>query len=174
MTSKERSLWLSLGSNLGDRLIFLLEGLLDLEDKGLPLLAVSGIYETEPVGGVVQGPFLNMVVQTQSSLEAHEILTLCQAVEKQHHRKRRTHWGPRTLDIDLLYIEDEIHETSELQVPHPRMGERAFVLGPLFDLAPDWLAAEKLSENRGGIVLHIPAEDVKMLLQKKRQERHPL
>ncbi|MFM7270898.1 MAG: 2-amino-4-hydroxy-6-hydroxymethyldihydropteridine diphosphokinase [Actinomycetes bacterium] len=128
---------LALGSNLGDRLAHL-QGAVDalIADPRVEVLAVSAVYETDPVGGPVQDDFLNAVVAIETDLDPHALLALAQDLERAAHRVRREHWGPRTLDVDLLLLGDLRISTPDLEVPHPRMWERAFVLAPLADVAP--------------------------------------
>ncbi len=131
-----RRAFLGLGSNLGDRLGYLKEAI-----RGLPdVVRVSPVYETAPVGGPRQGPFLNLVVELATERSPRELLETCRALEAAAGRTRGVPDGPRTLDIDVLWIEGcEVHD-PDLIVPHPRMTERAFVLVPLRDLAPELVA----------------------------------
>jgi len=127
--------FVGLGSNLGDRRAFLTAAVRDLPNK----VAVSGVYKTAPIGGPAQGPFLNLVVEMRTSVSPYDLLAICQQLEASAGRARTERWGPRTLDIDvLLYGEFELNDT-ELTIPHPRMNERAFVLYPLAELAPELL-----------------------------------
>ena len=99
---------------------------------------VSHVYETEPVGGPDgQGPYLNMVVEVDTDLSPTELLELCQKLEADAGRVRDEAWGPRTLDVDILFYGDVDIDTTELRIPHPRMHERRFVLQPLADIAPE-------------------------------------
>lgn len=129
--------FLGLGTNLGDRL----ENLQRAADllaatPGIVVVRSSRIYETAPIGPP-QPDFLNAVVEVDTTLEPDDLLAACAAVERELHRVRRVHWGPRTIDVDLLAYDDRVIETDELVVPHPRMHERAFVLVPLLELAED-------------------------------------
>ena len=131
--------YVAFGSNLGDRAQTVLDavGALRAED-GVDLVAVSTLIETDPVGFVDQPRFVNGVAALDTTLSARELLALLLDVERRFGRSREgvPAQGPRTLDLDLLlYGEAEIEEPG-LQVPHPRLHERAFVLGPLFELAP--------------------------------------
>ena len=127
--------FVGLGSNLGDRRAFLTAAVRDLPNK----VAVSGVYKTAPIGGPAQGPFLNLVVEMRTSVGPYDLLAICQQLEASAGRTRTERWGPRTLDVDvLLYGEFELDDT-ELTIPHPRMNERAFVLYPLAELAPELL-----------------------------------
>jgi 2-amino-4-hydroxy-6-hydroxymethyldihydropteridine diphosphokinase len=154
--------WLSLGSNIGDRYDTLVGGVRYLLGCGLALLDCSGVYETEPVGYEAQPYFYNMVIHVATLLEPLDLLGVCQRAEKAHRRERTIRWGPRTLDIDILLYDDLKLDLPELTLPHPRMGERAFVLGPLGDVAPGLLKSYGFSHLHNGIVLQIPAGDVKM------------
>jgi len=125
---------LALGSNLGDRVRYLQDAVALLPD----VAAVSPVYETDPVGGPDgQGPYLNMVVRLDTTLDAHELLELCHRLEEKASRKRIVRWGPRTLDVDVLWVDGETVDEPDLTVPHPRMQDRPFVLAPLGDVAPD-------------------------------------
>jgi 2-amino-4-hydroxy-6-hydroxymethyldihydropteridine diphosphokinase len=129
--------FLGLGTNLGDRLENL-QRAVDLlaATPGIVVLRSSRIYETVPIGPS-QPDFLNAVVEVDTALEPRDLLAACAAVERELHRVRRIHWGPRTIDVDLLAYDDRVIETDVLVVPHPRMHERAFVLVPLLELAED-------------------------------------
>lgn len=121
----------SLGSNLGDRLENLQGGLDALFDSpGLAFVAVSGVFETSPVGGPGQPDYLNAVLIAETLLPARAILERCQGVELSFGRTRQERWGPRTLDLDLIVYGDEVSDDPELTLPHPRAHERAFVLAP--------------------------------------------
>ena len=127
--------FLGFGSNLGDRHDLLLEAVDDLPGKH----AVSGLYETAPVGGPIQGSYLNLVVEIRTTLRPYDLRGTCQDLEQSAGRVRMERWGPRTLDVDvLLYGELEL-EDPDLTIPHPRMYERALVLYPLAELAPELL-----------------------------------
>ena len=125
---------MALGSNLGDR-----RGHLRMAVEGLPgVVAVSGVYETDPVGGPAdQPPYLNAVVELATGLSPRELLAVAQRLEAAAARRRGERWGPRTLDVDVLLVGDLRVDEPDLEVPHPRMWDRTFVLVPLHDLAPD-------------------------------------
>jgi 2-amino-4-hydroxy-6-hydroxymethyldihydropteridine diphosphokinase len=125
--------FLGLGSNLGDRRAHLRRAVASLPD----VVAVSAVYETEPVGGPEQGRFLNCVVELETRRSPRELLGMAHALEKAARRVRLERWGPRTLDVDVLLVGDARVEEPDLVVPHPRMWERGFVLAPLADLAPE-------------------------------------
>jgi 2-amino-4-hydroxy-6-hydroxymethyldihydropteridine diphosphokinase len=125
---------LALGSNLGDRRAHLLAAVAALPD----LDAVSDVYETAPVGGPDdQGAFLNLVVRLDTDRTARDLLALCGQLEAAAARVRLERWGPRTLDVDVVWIDGEVVDEPDLVVPHPRMLERRFVQVPLLDVAPD-------------------------------------
>lgn len=124
----------ALGSNLGDRAGFLELGVSQLGD----VVAASQVYETAPVGGPEdQGAYLNMVVVVETSLDPFAFLRRCQRIESSAMRQRVVHWGPRTLDVDIVFFDDVRIESEELVVPHPRFAERRFVLAPLSEVAPE-------------------------------------
>ncbi len=132
-----RTVYLSLGSNLGDREENLREALHRLEAGGVRVLRVSSIYETEPQDVRDQPWFLNIAAECETELLPGQLLARALKIEGDLGRKRARPKGPRTIDIDILLYGTAVVETSELQVPHPRMGERRFVLEPLAELAPD-------------------------------------
>lgn len=129
---------LGLGSNLGDRRAHLRTAIESL----IGVVAVSDVYETDPVGGPDQDPFLNVVVVLETELRARGLLGVCQRLEAGAGRVRDVRWGPRTLDVDVLWVDGETVDEPDLQVPHPRMYERRFVLEPLAEVAPDLLPPE--------------------------------
>lgn len=134
-----RLAFLGLGSNVGDRLETLHSTVYVLHDiPGITVEDVSGIYETAPVGPVEQDPFYNAVVRVRTTLSAHELLAECRQTEAAFGRDRDSEqrWGPRRLDVDVLLYGDEEITTDDLQVPHPRLAERAFVLVPLLEVFP--------------------------------------
>ena len=125
--------FLGLGSNLGDRREQLRAAVASLPG----VTAVSDVYETDPVGGPDQGRFLNLVVEIDTDLDPHALLGLCHRIESAAGRVRDVRWGPRTLDVDILWVDGVTVDDADLQIPHPRMWERRFVLAPLAELAPD-------------------------------------
>lgn len=129
--------FLGLGTNLGDRLENLQRAVDILAGTvGIRVARSSRIYETAPVGPP-QPDFLNAVIEVDTDLEPHELLAAAAAVERELHRVRAVHWGPRTIDVDVLTFDDRVIDTPDLTVPHPRMHERAFVLAPLLELETD-------------------------------------
>ncbi|MEZ6243793.1 MAG: 2-amino-4-hydroxy-6-hydroxymethyldihydropteridine diphosphokinase [Phycisphaerales bacterium] len=133
---------IALGSNLGDRATHLHGAIRSLASTpGVRALRVSTFHETEPVGPVEQGRFLNAAAIFETTLTPQAILTRLHEIEREHGRERhgQPRWGPRTLDLDLLLYADAIIEEPGLSVPHPRMSARQFVLAPLAELASDWV-----------------------------------
>ena len=128
---------LALGSNEGDRLA-LLQGAVDAlaDPPELTVAAVSPVYETDPVGGPAQPDYLNSVLLVDTALDPRALLERCQAVEHAHGRRREVRWGARTLDVDVVVVGDLVVAEADLQVPHPRVHERAFVLAPWADVDP--------------------------------------
>lgn len=130
--------YLSLGSNMGDRVGMLRQAVRLLnEHPAIDIMKISSLYETDPIGYTEQDAFLNMVVYLDTDLSAFELLEVCQDIEKKLDRKREIRWGPRTIDLDILLYNQDKLETEKLVIPHPRMHERAFVLVPLLELDPD-------------------------------------
>lgn len=146
-TALARRAFLGLGSNLGDKRSYLRAAVAAIPD----LVAVSSVYETDPIGGVEQGAFLNVVVELATELSAHGLLELCRVLEAGADRVRIERWGPRTLDVDVLWIDGEtVDDPPDLFVPHPRMRDRAFVMVPLGEVAPD-LVVGWVDPNEGEV-----------------------
>ncbi|MEU6737805.1 2-amino-4-hydroxy-6-hydroxymethyldihydropteridine diphosphokinase [Streptosporangium sandarakinum] len=144
---------LALGSNLGDR-FDTLQGALDalFDAPGLGFVAVSPVYETDPVGGPEQGAYLNAVVIAESSLDPRAILERAQNVENAFGRIRMERWGARTLDVDLITVGDVVSGDPELTLPHPRAHERAFVLVPWSQVDPEaTLAGRRVTDLLAGL-----------------------
>ena len=140
--------FLGLGSNVGDRPAHLRTAVAGLPD----VVAVSALYETEPLGGPPgQDPYLNAVVELRTDLSARELLELGQALEAAAGRRRDVRWGPRPLDVDVLLVGDRVLETDDLVVPHPRMWERRFVLAPLAELAPELVPPSLIQRAKGEV-----------------------
>jgi 2-amino-4-hydroxy-6-hydroxymethyldihydropteridine diphosphokinase len=138
-TSALISAFIAFGSNLGDRQTTLAGAYAALtSDPAITPVQASRLFETAPVGGPEgQGRFLNTVLAIQTSLTAHELLTRCMTVEQQFRRERIIRWDARTLDLDILLFGDQVIATQDLEVPHPRMQLRRFVLEPLSDVGAD-------------------------------------
>jgi 2-amino-4-hydroxy-6-hydroxymethyldihydropteridine diphosphokinase len=129
--------FVGLGSNLGDRLQNLQASLPLLEERGIRILRSSRVYETDPVGGPPQPDYLNAVVEVETDRSARELLDACLEVEGALGRVRAERWGPRVIDLDILTFGSEVIDDPNLQLPHPRMHERGFVLVPLLELDAD-------------------------------------
>lgn len=129
--------YIALGSNLGDREAYLREAIAKLgEIPGCRVEAASGMIETEPYGGVEQGPFLNGCLKMGTLLTPEELLDEMHRIEAEAGRERLVHWGPRTLDLDMVFYDSLVTEEEHLRLPHPDLANRAFVLGPLAELCP--------------------------------------
>jgi 2-amino-4-hydroxy-6-hydroxymethyldihydropteridine diphosphokinase len=137
-TTSSRRAVLALGSNQGNRLVTL-QGAVDAlaETDGVEIAAVSGVFETDPVGGPEQPDYLNAVVVVTTTMSARELLGRAHEIEQRFGRVRAQHWGPRTLDVDIVAVGDELVDEPDLVVPHPRAAERAFVLLPWLDADAD-------------------------------------
>lgn len=135
--------YLSMGANIGDRLGNLQRGVQLLHAMpAITVTAVSQVYETQPVGGVVQDDFYNIVVRLETTLSAPELLASLHVIEQQLKRVREIHWGPRTIDLDILVFGDEVWSDDVLTIPHREMANRRFVLQPLLDV----IAADRRHE----------------------------
>ncbi len=139
--------FLSLGSNLGDRRAQIRQAISSLPD----VVAVSPVYETDPVGGPQQGRFLNVVVQLDTEIEPNALLSICHRIEAAAHRVRSERWGPRTLDVDIIWMDGVEMDTQRLTIPHPRWKQRRFVLVPLRDLAPDLVTPQDIDMADGNV-----------------------
>lgn len=127
--------YIALGANIGEREQALYQALSFLQEhEQVRIIRCSSIYETDPVGYGDQPIFLNMAACIHTSLQADKLLRVMLQVEEQMGRVRNIRWGPRIIDLDLLWMDNELWNTAELTLPHPRMGERAFVLMPLADI----------------------------------------
>ena len=136
-------IYLALGSNLGDRLLFIHKAIEELELGGVKVLKLSTIIETDPVGGVVQGKFLNGVLKASTNLSPEELHMTTQLIERKLGRIKKTLNGPRVIDIDILFYDDIKLVTPKLIIPHPRSLERSFVMQPLAEIEPVLCASLK-------------------------------
>lgn len=139
--------YLSLGSNLGDRRAHLKEAVASI--KGV--VGVSDVYETAPVGGPPQDDYLNLVVAVDTDLTPRELLGVCHRLESAAGRVRGERWGPRPLDVDILWTDAGPVDEPDLEIPHPRMYQRRFVLEPLAELAPELLPEGWEDEAEGEV-----------------------
>ena len=144
--------YLSLGSNMGDRQDYLQKAVKALNDY----------YETAAWGLTNQADFLNLALALETKLPAETLLRSCQQIEKDFDRVRHEHWGPRTVDIDILLYGQEIWETEHLKVPHPYMSQRAFVLVPLVEIADD-LVDPKTGQAYKNYLSQLNTSDVRKL-----------
>ena len=147
MSSPRARAFVGLGSNMGDRrahLRFAVESLPDV-------VALSSLYETSPVGGPPQSPYLNAVAELCTYLSPRELLQIAKSLEKAEGRTAGVRFGPRPLDVDVLLVGDEQVREEDLVVPHPRMWERRFVLLPLSELAPELVTPEALDVAVGDV-----------------------
>ncbi len=130
--------FIALGSNIGQRLDYLQMGLNELHAlRGMDVLSASSVYETAPLGYTEQPAFLNAVCCARTEGTPADLLAAMQAIEHRHGRQRTIHWGPRTLDLDLLLFGDTCVNSPTLTLPHPHITVRDFVLVPLLQIAPD-------------------------------------
>jgi 2-amino-4-hydroxy-6-hydroxymethyldihydropteridine diphosphokinase len=148
--------YLALGANLGDRLAALRRAVALLDAAhGVRVVRSSRVFETAPVGPP-QPDFLNAVIEVETSLTPRRLLEACMGVERELGRERHERWGPRTIDVDVLTFDDLEIDEPDLQVPHPRMHERAFVLVPLGELDAD----PPLPRGRRLADVSLPPDDV--------------
>ena len=133
----DHTAYIAMGSNLGDRRVMIAAAVDALRsDEEVLEVEVSGLMETDPVGGPAgQDRYLNGAARVRTTRDAGSLLALMLAIEKRLGRLRREHWGPRSMDLDLLLFDDAVIDEPGLTVPHPRMGERGFVLKPLAEIA---------------------------------------
>lgn len=131
------TVYIGIGSNLGDRKGNCLKAVTLLSECGLIVRKQSSFYETEPWGLRDQPEFINMAVEAETGLEPLKLLELLKNTEKQMGRNESVRWGPRVIDLDILFYDDLVIDTPELKMPHPFMNERDFVLRPLAEIAPE-------------------------------------
>jgi 2-amino-4-hydroxy-6-hydroxymethyldihydropteridine diphosphokinase len=141
-SSAASSCYLSLGSNLGDRLEYLYRAIEQLQVHENKILACSSVYETEPVDVRQQPPYLNLALHLETCVSVELLLQKLQAIEAHLDRKRTIRFGPRTVDLDILFFGHEIIHKANLDIPHPRVHLRRFVLVPLREIAPQLLHPE--------------------------------
>lgn len=167
MKPTETQLFVALGSNLGNRLKNLQDAI-RLMSGDFQIMRQSEVYETEPWGYEDQPRFLNQVIEAQTSLAVNDVLFQLKKIEKTMGREKTFKNGPRLIDLDLLFYSDQIWQTARLVVPHPHLHERAFVLVPLAEIAPEFRhpilgeSIRSLLEKLGsqGVYPYIPVEEV--------------
>lgn len=131
--------YIAFGSNIGDRYGAVADAFRLIEENSMKILRKSQVYETEPYGYTDQPPFINGVLLVETKLGSHEVLKKLLAIELELGRVRLIRWGPRTIDLDIIFFNDEIIDDEDLKVPHPDMQNRTFVLRPLNDISPDYI-----------------------------------
>lgn len=142
-----RRVFLGLGSNVGDRRAHLKRAV-----ELLPgVVAVSPLYETDPLGGPPQNSYYNIVVELRTELAPQQLLGFCHRLEANAERVREVRWGPRTLDVDIIWMEGVEMSNDHLTLPHPRFKERRFVLAPMRDLAPDLVSEHDVQMAEGWV-----------------------
>lgn len=130
--------YLSIGSNIGDRITQLHQAVTALRQiVAVTVEAVSSVYETEPVGGVLQDDFLNIAVKLTTSLTPHQLLDELHQIEQMLHRRRLVHWGPRTIDLDIIFFDQLVSDDPVVTLPHPEAHNRLFVLVPIKEISRD-------------------------------------
>ena len=132
-----KQVYLGLGSNLGDRAKHLSDAIAAMcSHDAIDVIAQSSVLETVPVGEVQQGYFLNAVIEIETTLSPQDLMGVCLEIEVRQGRVRGEKWGPRTIDIDLLFFSDQLIDEERIHVPHPELQNRSFVLIPLVEIAP--------------------------------------
>jgi len=157
------SVYLALGSNLGDRERYLRNGIRGLAAHDIDIIRCAGVYSTEPMEILDQPRFLNTALEIHTLLTPEQLLLTCLEVERKNHRTRDRSKGPRTLDIDIIFYGSQIIHRPDLMIPHPRFAARRFVLAPLADIAPDFV--DPLSGKRIRELLHSCPDQSSVRLQ---------
>jgi 2-amino-4-hydroxy-6-hydroxymethyldihydropteridine diphosphokinase len=129
--------YISIGSNLGNREENCRKAIKLLKENGIAVKKQSSMYETEPWGVKDQPKFINMAIEVETDKKPEELLRILKEIEKEIGRKETVKWGPRVIDLDILFYDDLILKTDNLEIPHPLLHERDFVLKPLCEIAPD-------------------------------------
>lgn len=131
------TVYIGIGSNLGNREENCLKAIRLMEEQGIKVVKRSSLYETEPWGVKDQPMFINMVIEAETELTPQELLRVLKSIESAMGRVETKRWGPRLIDLDILFYDDMILDTPELRIPHPYIHERPFVLRPLGEIAPE-------------------------------------
>ncbi len=131
------TVYVGIGSNLGNREENCLKAIRLMEEQGIKVVKRSSLYETEPWGVKDQPMFINMVIEAETELGPEELLTVLKSIESAMGRTETKRWGPRVIDLDILFYNNLILDTPELRIPHPYIQERPFVLTPLGEIAPE-------------------------------------
>lgn len=161
--------YIGLGTNIGDRKKYLQEAITQIEaNEHITVKKESSIYETAPVGYTDQSHFLNQVIMVETSLEHLELLDYCQKIEQNLGRERTIKNGPRTIDLDILMYNHENRDLGRLRIPHPRMHERAFVLIPLNEIAPE-LVVPTTGEKVEDLILDLSEAEMKDVVKWEEQ-----
>ncbi len=134
---EDHTAYIHLGTNLGRRREHLRQALMNLEEFAGTISSSSSIYETAPWGNINQSNFLNIAIEFRTKLAPFELLYEIHRIEEKMGRNRTEHWGPRVIDLDILFFDSIIIDYQRLTIPHPLIKERRFVLAPLFEIAPD-------------------------------------
>jgi len=133
----KREIYIGLGSNLGNRLANIRKAIELMKQEGIEIVKESSIYETEPVGYKEQGWFLNSVVKARTQFSPEGLWKRLEKIEKVMGREREIKWGPRIIDLDILFYGNKVLNGKQLQIPHPELHKRRFVLLPLKEIAPE-------------------------------------
>lgn len=166
----ENTAFIALGSNIENRYDNMVNALNKLiQYPSIHLVKFSSIYETDPVGYEDQDLFLNMVIKVKTSLKAFELLEICMKIEIELGRKREIMWGPRTIDLDILTYNQENIVSEKLNVPHPRMLERAFVMIPLLEIEPN-LSIPEVEKPLNIILNELPDKEGVRIWKRKNGE----
>ena len=157
--------FIALGTNIESRKSYLDQALIALKKQAdIKIIKESSIYETEPVGYLDQECFLNMLIEVETTLSAIELLDYCQSIEEELGRERTIRFGPRTIDLDIIVYNEEDSNTDRLTLPHPRMHERAFVLIPFNEIAPDLLVT-KFDKSINHLTMDLSEDEKKGVLK---------
>ena len=157
MSQKARA-FIGAGANLGEPVRQIRQAKDALQKSpGVRLLGASSLYRTQPMGPIAQPPFVNAVFSLECGMSPQDLLALLLSVEEKMGRIRRERWGPRVIDLDLLFFDEAIISEQGLEVPHPRLHERRFVLTPLVEIAPD-VVHPVLKKSASDILAALPAE----------------